>query len=444
MNTLDEIGKLPIFKLSLGSKELFHSNFLEYLWYCRRKADGNYDRYCFIKMIRTLLQNEQILTGDADKYILSREKENFDVCIYHKEGKKEVYDLIIENKVKSIPYKEQLKEYVGKVAKKKQQIAPSYLLLSLAKEFPDKGNTDVIDVSVMLDNKVISGPWKVVDYFSLKEAIWAQEGWRKESFVEEYCTFIECLDRLGGEILDSIGKEFLFPNVEVFKKERIHDLYIKMRCSWFVTALKNRLEKEIGPGKVKIISKFDDRSYGCVNLNVAMNQGNGQIAAWICDSDNKDKDGKPISNTFEIVIQGDQYRHGINQMDINPEEAKTMPKIDRLNALYDRIENGLDDCDPFLFLNFAGEFNCFDFKSKDIRPDANKKVHYFRNKDKTEKSGPFDCYSDSYIYRYGKINNYKDETFKVDKLLETMVADIKRIYYKTPDLITEKQTISKL
>ena len=29
---LKELNGLPIFRMSLGSKELFHSNFLEYLW----------------------------------------------------------------------------------------------------------------------------------------------------------------------------------------------------------------------------------------------------------------------------------------------------------------------------------------------------------------------------------------------------------------------------
>ena len=29
---LKGLGKKPIFKMSLGSKELFHSNFLEFLW----------------------------------------------------------------------------------------------------------------------------------------------------------------------------------------------------------------------------------------------------------------------------------------------------------------------------------------------------------------------------------------------------------------------------
>ena len=49
MSTLDDMGQLPIFKLSLGSKELFHSNFLEFLW--------DYDKNCFIEMVNSLLKS---------------------------------------------------------------------------------------------------------------------------------------------------------------------------------------------------------------------------------------------------------------------------------------------------------------------------------------------------------------------------------------------------
>lgn len=89
---LQDLHSKPIFRLSLGSKELFHSNFLEYLWDCKRNDDGSFDRECFISMIRMLFNDENILNGPVDKYILSREKENFDVCIFHKTGTRDVYD----------------------------------------------------------------------------------------------------------------------------------------------------------------------------------------------------------------------------------------------------------------------------------------------------------------------------------------------------------------
>lgn len=104
---LEELNKNPMFRISLGSKELFHSNFLAFLWDQNPKA--------FLESLNDLCHNsiqvEDLL--NEKELTLDREKENFDICIHHKEGKgeKEIYDIIIENKVKSIPYEEQLIDY---------------------------------------------------------------------------------------------------------------------------------------------------------------------------------------------------------------------------------------------------------------------------------------------------------------------------------------------
>lgn len=68
-----------------------------------------------------------------------------------------MYDLILENKVKSIPYKEQLKKYEDKI---KEENNPVYLLLSLVSKFPDERNV---------------APWVIVHYDKLKRAIESQK-----------------------------------------------------------------------------------------------------------------------------------------------------------------------------------------------------------------------------------------------------------------------------
>lgn len=429
---LERLHNMAIFRLSLGSKELFHSNFLEYLWDC--------DKESFKEIIRNLCGDNQVLTADQ-KYFISREKENFDVCIYHtsnnEEDGKAVYDVIIENKVKSIPYKEQLEEYVKKVAQK-QESQPAYILLSLSKYFPDKGDNDVIDVSVEIKDKkhippTVLGKWKIISYSQLKGEIEKHDMLIKQAYVKDYCSFIETLDKLGEAALENIENDCLFPaaSVEAYKKKRLHDLFIKMRCSWFAATLKQRLKIKGIP--VRIVSKYEERLPGCVNLNVAMNQGNGQIAAWICDRN---------MNTFEIVVQGDQYRHGINQIGIKKSKSKEIEndyyqvkENDRasfkhfvLNWLYGRLEN-LQDVNAYNFLNFLDDFICFNSNQSDIRPESKKdKVYYFR-KTKTPKAGPFDCYSDDYIYRYVSISNCAVQTLR-DKMLN----DILRIFHNLPDL----------
>ena len=56
---LQQLHGLPIFRLSLGSKELFHSNFLEYLW--------DVDKGSFIKMINAVF-GKAVLANQGVKY----------------------------------------------------------------------------------------------------------------------------------------------------------------------------------------------------------------------------------------------------------------------------------------------------------------------------------------------------------------------------------------
>ena len=136
INELEELYKNPMFRISLGSKELFHSNFLAFLWDC--------DKQAFLNVINDLLPkgkkiNVSELLG-KEELTIYREKENLDLCICHTENKKECIDIIIENKVKSIPYIEQLDEYRQTAAKHqdKDSTAVTYILLTLATEFPNK------------------------------------------------------------------------------------------------------------------------------------------------------------------------------------------------------------------------------------------------------------------------------------------------------------------
>ena len=115
MNTelKEKIEKSPMFQLSLGSKELFHTNFLYWLW----KAEPN----AFWRIMGSF----GIKTDDKGSLVVMREWEHFDLSIVHvtdrkkkgKDGKIEIFDTIvavIENKVKSIPRIEQLEKYKQK------------------------------------------------------------------------------------------------------------------------------------------------------------------------------------------------------------------------------------------------------------------------------------------------------------------------------------------
>lgn len=117
-----------MFQLSLASKELFHSNFLFWLW----KAEPD--------VFWTVMASFGIARDD--KIIVRREWENFDLSLIYMGTKKKrgsdeeteyVKDVVavIENKVKSLPRKEQLKEYDEKIEKVDNDKKCTKILLSL-------------------------------------------------------------------------------------------------------------------------------------------------------------------------------------------------------------------------------------------------------------------------------------------------------------------------
>ena len=95
-NIINKLKESPLFNLSLGSKELFHSNFLYWL--------GNKYPNEFGKIFKKFLKIE---TDDNEAKDFQREKSNIDLSFKYKDGQQ----ILIENKVKSIPYIEQLQNH---------------------------------------------------------------------------------------------------------------------------------------------------------------------------------------------------------------------------------------------------------------------------------------------------------------------------------------------
>lgn len=83
-----------------------------------------------------------------------RELLNLDLCVQLCNG--EHIPFVLENKVKSIPRKNQLDEYAAKL---KPTPEDNLILLSLATEFPDKKDIEK------------EGKWKICSYKQLYEAI---------------------------------------------------------------------------------------------------------------------------------------------------------------------------------------------------------------------------------------------------------------------------------
>lgn len=303
INELEELYKNPMFRISLGSKELFHSNFLAFLWDC--------DKQAFLNVINDLLPKGKKINVtellEKEELTIYREKENLDLCICHTENNKDCIDIIIENKVKSIPYIEQLDEYRQTAAKPqyKNSTAVTYILLTLAEVFPNK--------------EAIERDWNIITYDQLVEAI--KQYYRKnnieprlQQYVADYTDFIDKLSAL--QIVDKFNDEpFHNPAIiEAYHKKKLSDLYLKQRGSYFICMLLKKIteaQKSNRLGKIDIKqgaksqasgkNVVDNSKNAIIYLASGMNRGKSTITIHIYP--------KESQSSYALQIEGNQYRH---------------------------------------------------------------------------------------------------------------------------------------
>ena len=272
-NALEELNANPVFHMSLASKELFHSNFLYWLW----KLDA--------KMFLTLLDKlsedksseckDYFCKKDPKTIEVKREYQHFDLCVLEKDTNKVL--LVIENKVKSIPYVEQLNEYTNKLDGDCKKV-----LLTLMQKFPDKNN--------------ISG-WEIKHYNDLAVAI--KESYvdtEYQTFIDEYIKFISILHNLStswnpDNVL--ITKQTIY---KVFENLRLHDLFGKLFFSRVAAELKkNLVEQGVDLSNISVSSSYSDQMplFDVTIRNVI-----------------------DTKTEFIIQVQGTSYRHAVARRDI--------------------------------------------------------------------------------------------------------------------------------
>lgn len=341
---IEELPNSPMFNLSLSSKELFHSNFLYWLYSLNKDA--------FKSLIETVLEVD---TKEWDEgWVAKREYNNFDLCIVQnavqdknnarvKKKQAERLLLVVENKVKSIPTKEQLERYNEKIKRKYGNIENiEKILLSLT------------ETNLKVDE------WKYVSYQSICEWLLKQvedhtfssrktktpgqqtiqddstsELTYEEGIIRDYATFVKGLIVLTDEWKKDVEKDedniFLLDyeerdtknednnQVENLKIEdntsdktpekykqakalRIHDLYGKYRFA----ILRNKLTD-------KLSECTDSKS---ITTQIAYTNSQPILEVKITGvGEAEDKSQQKESEAFFISIQGKQYRHAINARD---------------------------------------------------------------------------------------------------------------------------------
>ena len=234
----------PIFRLSLGSKELFHSNFWEYLLS---------DFGAPLPTVRAFFG----IPADVPVSVL-REKNNFDLLISWNVGDK--YScLVIENKVKSLPNAAQLKKYAEKTdadflkaleIKKDAPIAKIRLAVVAPERLLRECREEIKQGSSETPNRA----WETLSYENLAEAIKKDlrnvKDCHEKWMLRSYKNFLVKLCGILATI--RIGKRFpFFPSegtLNALREIRIHDVYEKV---WFAI-LKNKMLPVLNPTSAEL------------------------------------------------------------------------------------------------------------------------------------------------------------------------------------------------
>ena len=189
---LEELKKSPLFYLSAGSKELFHSDFLYWL------ATQHWDVFiCVMRDLADLADGRQFwwentYSLENGNLEIRRESQHFDLVVYVFIDKKRLPVLVLENKVKTLPNVEQLisytqkaeKEWVSKGETREKKEKLTSILLSL------------IEAKRLLKNSGLKKIWSFKKYDDLLESLESKPnkltGFHKQLF-SDYCSFIRAL-----------------------------------------------------------------------------------------------------------------------------------------------------------------------------------------------------------------------------------------------------------
>jgi len=453
---VNELNNSSMFYMSLGSKELFHSNFLQWL----SVTDWEF----FIEIMHTLSGQKEAFwwkSIDQSRIEVRREFRNFDLSIWILDNPNETEEeerwipvLILENKMKSLPYREQLEEYVHKAfvywrkgrtnvnVKKEIDEAKKYkvwktnhgitlIVLSLLKPTNFSGLEQPINEKILYGRKIpqeisINFSWVCKTYHDLFNAI-KNGGYKPKGNPEffnnilyDYSTFIDNLYKIANDDWQICStdcyKERLCPrdlsddNDEKKKIIQLDGLRIadirekvcydqllnllieKMKAKGFNNV--QRLKSEDFSPKKKIRGEFRCRT------NYFRNVGLFEAIFLIKERDSSIENDEPFF--LAIQIQGNNYTHGISGKNI----VKT---VDKENKIGDFFKNkNLDENTWKSNLKFFFDFD----RSQD-------KIAGLNIKEK----GAFYKFSTNYIYQCAEI----PDTLTIDQLINIILTDVSSI-----------------
>lgn len=233
-NTIQKLKDSLIYQMSLGGRELFHSN----VWSWLMTQDP-----VFISVF--------FPTFDANRWgikAIKREQMNMDLTIElaAKDGSENQGLYIIENKLKSLPYAEQLNNYT-----KKAQEQGFHIL--------GKVYTGLRDTLTQTERK----DWRFVGYSELANGIAEKNescllSETQKAQIREYCANIHCIDKIITQELEKNNDRLVYPNRAELNDTavRLQDICVKLKGADFA----DYLRKELRDSSLKIGLSFNRKN----------------------------------------------------------------------------------------------------------------------------------------------------------------------------------------
>lgn len=229
-DTIKKLKKSPIFALTLGAKELCHSNY----WAWLIDANNEFAKVFF----------PNIKGGIKKVY---REKEHMDLVLETSSG-----DYIIENKLKSLPNKEQLEKYHDK-----------------EKNFVQGVICGIVEPSFDIPNG-----WKFLSYKKIAEGIdkiKASTSLENDQILSEYIRVIQNIYSVLNDCNNNIGQKLAYKDFESLSEIKLDDIAKKLNADKFVkhlndiirTQIENRIKNKLW--KLEISSNFSNK-YSLVDI----------------------------------------------------------------------------------------------------------------------------------------------------------------------------------
>lgn len=387
----ESLKKSPLYNLSMANKELFHSNFIAWL--------GTSYPNVFKDVFSALLGNKW--PDNLGQFTIKREYNHYDICVMEEKGLKTIPRIVIENKVKSIPTKNQLDGY-RKDEENDNNKGCQFVLLTVTKSLHDNEKVE----------EKVEG-WKTITYKELSDQL---SKVKLSDFsdayhfglLKDYRSYIEQLqfiiERFDSEVSYYSSKE----SNDLKKELGIHDICGKRKAQ--------NIYK-------KLVQRFEDKWEVVNDMNGL--QGNKIKIAW-------DYTNMPvvevrlragdIEEYIIVQIQGNQYRHAVEYFDdVIDKRIRKDPNVKKTSFIPSDagLEHLRKNYSNFLELDRTTAPLYYPFENVKRFGQKKKRGYCKYCNGKIGNNGKISCF----VYQWVEIPN-----ITCDKLVSYVIKDIEEIF----------------